>query len=474
MHRKPINFLERETEYVRPRYTRVVFFILITIFLVAVAGCVHTRSEGNGDGLDYDPVTLEPIAPTGFFSKIKHFIFSKDVKLEGQRKDRINILLTGQGGIGHDGPFLTDTIIMASIKPSTGQVAFVSIPRDLYVPIPGHGKRKINHANAFGEANRQGSGPELTKQVVEEVLDEEISYFVRVDFQAFVDVIDAIDGVRVHVDRSFTDYEYPAPNHEYQTISFTKGPQTMDGDTALTFVRSRHGNNGEGSDFARSKRQQKVILALKEKLLSFSTVVNPAKLKGIYDTVSDNIATDMPFSDMIAMLKLSKELEADNIISLTLDNSPTGFLENGTASNGAFILVPSSGSFDEIQDKVEHIFDAPPTITQDNTPKQQEIAKDYSDASVEILNGTWRAGLAARTKQRLSTANFSVDGLGNSVERPVAETTLYVLTKGTDPAIVDALVDTLSISNSDTRLPAGESAASSTDILIILGDDYIE
>lgn len=248
----------------------------------------------------------------------------------------------------------------------------------------------------------------------------------------------------------------------------------MDGETALTFVRSRHGNNGEGSDFARSKRQQKVILALKEKLLSFSTVVNPAKLKDIYDSVSDNILTNMSFSDMISMLKLSKELDTSNIITLTLDNSPTGFLENGTSADGAFILVPTSGDFLEIQDKVEHIFEAPPEIIQDTTPRQQEIQADYSDANIEILNGTWRAGLASRTKQQLSNEKFSVTSLGNSTERPIAESAIYILTKGTDPAIVDALVDTLSISKSATTLPSGQTAASSTDILVILGDDYIE
>ena len=112
--------LSNETQKV-PASRRGLLFFIIIVILLAIAGCsryvlIHELSQ---DPQAYDPVTLEPVKPDGFLQRMKHFVFSKDVSLEGQRKDRINLLLLGQGGPGHDGPFLTDTIILASIRPST-------------------------------------------------------------------------------------------------------------------------------------------------------------------------------------------------------------------------------------------------------------------------------------------------------------------------------------------------------------------
>ena len=482
MRREPINFLERETQRVAPRRRGLIFFIII-ILLFAIGGCVrsHLAPPLPEDATAYDPVTLEPKKPEGFLNRIKHFVFSKDVTLDGQRRDRINVLVLGQGGIGHDGPFLTDTIIVASIKPSTGEVAFTSVPRDLLVKIPGHGERKINHANAFGEADASGTGPELSKKVVEKTFDIDIDYYIRIDFKAFEEVIDDVGGVRVNVERSFVDAEYPAPNEAYQTVSFEKGPTTMDGETALTFVRSRHGNNGEGSDFARSKRQQKVILALKEKILSFQTLANPVRLKNIVETLGNHVVTDMEFSDMLALMKLARELDTSNIITLTLDNSIDGLLKNGTSSLGAFILEPVSGNFHDINKKIKDIFEAPQDLNVAKIPDQEQPPTPLAPAApatpsgplVEIQNGTWRAGLAARTKKQLTDQGFAVSSIGNTNERPYLSGGLYVLTKDADAAMVEALQDLLDLSEKQTP-PSGERGATSTDILIILGEDFVE
>ncbi len=479
MDKYPVNFLERETEYIKPRYTRVIFFIVAILLVIGIGGCIHkARNSSSNIPIEYDPVTLEPLAPKGIFNKIKHFIFTKNISLEGERQDRINFLITGQGGPGHDGPFLTDTIILASIKPSTGQIGFVSIPRDLAVTIPGHGEKKINHANAFGEVEEKNSGPLLTKKIVEDILKEEIHYYIRVDFQAFVDVIDAVNGISVNVERSFVDQEYPAENYEYQTISFKKGTQVMDGETALMFVRSRHGNNGEGSDFARSQRQQKVLLALKDKILSFSTVTSPNTMKDIADSLNKNIVTNMTFSDMIAFLKTGKDLNTDNIINLTLDNGPNGYLENATGADGSFILLPTDRTFEQIQSRVEQLFDDPPATVLDTTPPQTAIvttsvAAIVKTPQIEIQNATWRVGLAARVKSQLDE-QYPGAIVSNTKERPLPKSGLYVLTNTIDPAMVKAIATKLQIPFEDTALPPGESASSTSDLLIILGDDFIE
>lgn len=483
MHGYRRHYLGEETQKVSASKRGLLFFLAI-VLLIGGIGCVRLLfgEPVVQDPQAYDPVTLEPVKPEGFFQRVKHFVFAKDVKLEGQRKDRINILLLGQGGPGHDGPYLTDTIIIASIRPSTNELAMISIPRDLLVKIPEHGEQKINHANAFGESVGKDKGPILTQQVIEETFGQPIHYHVRVDFKAFEEMLDEVDGVTVEVDRSFTDTQYPGPNDTYQVVSFHKGLTTMDGETALQFVRSRHGNNGEGSDFARSKRQQKVILALKEKILSFETLANPVRLASILDTLGDHVVTNMQFSDMITFMKMAKDVDTNNIITLSLDSGPQGYLKNGVSAIGAFILEPVEGNFDSINYAIEQIFDAPPEVRIVETPKQEAPQIDKNPIAmqapltsdvVEVKNGTWRAGLAARIKKRLADLGYAVSGIGNTNERPYLKSGIYALTDEAKSETLQALKHELNIPLKEIP-PLAESGATSTDILIILGEDFVE
>lgn len=478
MHPGHVNLLPPEHRRRRRRKKRphCLFFVLIFL-IIGVGGCLGGAIFGTElpeTPEAYDPVTLEPKKPEGVLGKIKHLVLRREPTLSGEKDDRINFLVMGQGGPGHDGPYLTDTIIFASVKPSTGQVAFSSIPRDLAVEVPGAGVRKINYANAYGEMKKRDSGPKVAKDVFEETFDVEINYTVRIDFHAFEELIDEVGGVRVDVNRSFVDSEYPGPNHTYQTISFAKGPQTMDGETALTYVRSRHGNNGEGSDYARSRRQQKVILALKEKMLSFQTLSNPIKIHGIIQSLSDNILTDMSFSDIISFLKLAKELDTSNIITLTLDDGPSGHLQSGTTSYGAFILKPKSGNYEEIQLALQNIFEEPPAVQEVTTPSQEEPVLDYTGVAVEVQNGTWRAGLAARTRGRLTEKSFVVSSVGNTNIRPIEKSGVYVAKNSQMVKdVADGIKRSLNIPIKEA-LPNGEAAAAGTDILVILGDDFEE
>src|SRR3989338_10869780 len=173
-----------QTSPVKDRSRLLFRFILIGVCLIAagIALFIFLQEDAPENPLDYDPVTLEPKPPEGFFQKIEHLVFSKDVTLEGERDDRINVLLLGIGGAGHEGPYLTDTMMIASVKPSTGDIAMISIPRDLLVEIPGKGLQKINYANALGEAKKPLWGGALATEVVEQTFDIDIHYYVRVDF----------------------------------------------------------------------------------------------------------------------------------------------------------------------------------------------------------------------------------------------------------------------------------------------------
>lgn len=483
MDDKHINFLHKEMSPMEPPKQKwkkrwvLLFLTLLLIFLIA--GYVSANKDKFLNPLEYDPITLEPKKPEGFLKKLSYIVFRKDVKLEGQYHDRINILLLGMGGPGHDGPYLTDTIMIVSIKPSTNEVALISIPRDLGVDIPDYGVQKINHANHFGEQKKEHWGGAFTTEVISDLFDIDIPYYIRVDFQAFEEIINEVGGVRVTVDRTFTDYMYPAANDLYQTVSFNAGPQTMDGRTSLMFVRSRHGGNGEGSDFARAARQQKIILALKEKILSFNTLTNPVKIKKIMDALERHMTTNMEFDEILGFVRIAKNLDTHNIKTLVLDNGPQGYLVNGTGTDGAYYLFPRTGNFDNINQAIKHIYESDPLELEpepeyDNTPVQVE--PEHDDAIIEIQNGTWRAGLATRFKQRLIDKNFLVEDIGNTDPeyKPILQSGIYDITHTSTETTLSALKDELHISIR-TNIPQGAwQTASSTDILIILGDDIIE
>src|SRR6056297_1684736 len=245
--------------------------------------------------------------------------------LQGESDDRINFLLLGMGGKKHDGPYLTDTIIFASLKPSTKEAAMISVPRDLLVEIPGYGWWKINNANAFGEQKNSGQGALLTKEVVENLLNQPIHYYVRIDFSGFEKMIDELGGIKVQVDTQFTDFQFPTKDHKYKVVSFEKGWQTMDGETALNFTRSRHGNNGQGSDFARSLRQQKVIQAIKNRVFSYNFFLSPGKISGLLSELSKHLKTDLEPWEILKLAKLVQKTDLSSINTKILDDSPGGY-----------------------------------------------------------------------------------------------------------------------------------------------------
>ncbi|MEK7084690.1 MAG: LCP family protein [Patescibacteria group bacterium] len=462
--------------FMRPPSKRKNRWLALALFFLVLAGgsslaSVVFRSAPPNEPEAYHPITLEPKKPQGLLRKIRHFVFSRDIALEGERKDRINILLLGMGGVGHDGPFLTDTIMLGSIQPSTHSVALISIPRDLEVSMDGYGTNKINHANAFGEAKHTGWGGAFTAEVVEQNFDIDIHYYVRLDFKAFEEIIDAIGGITVNVERSFTDHMYPAAGNEYQTISFEKGVQTMEGERALQYARSRHGSNGEGSDFARAKRQQKMLLALKEKALSFGTILNPVRLNTIMESLDTHLTTNMEFSEMITLLKLGKEFKTGDITSHVLDTKEDGYLTEAVNEGGAFVLRPKTGNFEAIQSLIDGIFEGEEGSIAVDTPPQLPPPK--TPASIEIQNGTWRAGLAARMKKRLEDRSFSIRTIGNTEKRPQVTSGIYRVSKAPVHDIAAALQEELHIPVKQ-QPPPGIAYATSTDILVLLGEDMEE
>lgn len=390
-----------------------------------------------------------------FLGTVSHLVINQTREIKGEENDRINILLLGNGGSNHDGGNLTDTIIILSLKPSTKEASMISVPRDMLAPAGDGTWKKINSIHAYAEKNKKGSGGEKTIEMVSELLDEPIPYFIRADFEGFTNIIDEIGGVDVYVENTFDDYTYPVMGREdaadyysrYEHLHFDQGWKKMDGSTALKYARSRHSLGLEGNDFARAKRQQIILEATKEKVLSRSTLTNPATLTKIISQLDSHISTNLSITEMIRLWNMFKDIQKNQIINKVLDNSVSGLLIDGRGDDNAYILLPRGGSFKPIRDLIDGIFGdynqsgsqsdifAPAT----KVIEKKKISKIATSASVEILNGTWTAGLASKASADLKNAGFIVEKLGNSPERNYTKNTIYDLTHGSKNEALEAL-----------------------------------
>ncbi len=493
MSRNQINFLETKNNNKSLNKAVFSFFKKNLLFIIIIViglsfGIIYSKFYPQKQKVNYNPVTLKAQKPENFFKKVSGF-FTDENDLTKKYNDRLNILLLGIGGPGHDGPYLTDTIMILSLKFSTKQVALISIPRDLAVYIPHYGLQKINHLNAVGELNKKNFGPAYTANYISKLFNIEIPFYIRVDFQAFTDIINEVGGLEINVEKSFVDNAYPAPNNEYQTISFKTGLQTMDAEKVLQYARSRHGNNGEGSDFARARRQQQIILALKNKFLSLNLLMQPNKIKNIYKTLDNHILTNLQFSEIIGLAKIISDFDYQNIIHLVLDDTPNGYLVAKTGSN--FLLFPKNNDFTEINSIIQNIFD--PQIVK-TIQEKTKLTKQYLEALnkleeqqrnqqqktlgtlIEIQNGTWQPGLAGQTKQNLEESlQIFINKIGNTQPelKPVAKSQIIVINKTDDNLkLAKKIADFLDVPIIDNPNISDLNYDENSAIVIILGKDF--
>jgi len=407
------------------------------------------------------------------FGKIAHVVVSPNKKLIGEENDRINILLLGMGGKNHDGAYLTDTIMLVSIKPSTNQISMISIPRDMTVPVSDGSWRKINSINATAEAKTPGSGGPATAAALSELLGTPITYYIRADFDGFMNIIDEIGGVDVNVANTLDDYAYPILGQEdnpdyyarYQHLHVDAGLQQMDGSLALKYARSRHGVGAEGSDFARAKRQQLILEAVKEKLLSTSTLLNPSKILGIMGQFKEHIDTNISVSDMLALWDAYKNVDHANLINKVIDNSAGSLLVDQTGLDGAYLLVPRSGNYDEVKAFVQNIFNSNPVPT--------SIAPLDKSVNLQIVNGTWVTGLASKFSTSLQPYNFNIT-VSNGTQRDFTKSAIYDLSYGRNNQAITALTDLTGAQlsyDSPAWLDTLKNNTSTPDIVLILGTD---
>jgi LCP family protein required for cell wall assembly len=283
---------------------------------------------------------------------------------------RVNVLVLGIDTRSNGGLLNTDTLLVGSFSLTDGDPVLISIPRDLWVSYPGGGQGKINSAYAYGAVQPDGkvseeSGVNAAKETVEKVLGIPLHYWVIIGFDGFEKIINTLGGVKVCVDTAFDDYAYPVAGKEkaplyqrYEHLHFDAGCQKMSGEKALKYSRSRMGTAGEGSDFARARRQQKVIVAVKEKLLSLSLVFKPARVIKLYNQFTETVGTNASVREAQRALEFLHKFQEDSRVDtlvLDPDSKLTHVPQVRSSYGGAYVIVPRAGSFKAIHKAVNKL-----------------------------------------------------------------------------------------------------------------------
>ena len=384
-----------------------------------------------------------------------------------ERKDRINILIMGIDQRPDEGVATrTDTMIVLTADPATGDVGMISLPRDLYVEIPGLGMGKINTAHVLGETRQYpGGGPALAKVTVEQFLGYHIHYYVRLNFDGFSKLIDEIGGIYIDVPREIYDEKFPGENYDYDPLYIPAGQQHMMGEMALKYARVRNVDD----DYGRARRQQQVLVAIKDQLFSRNMIL-PLLVKAptLLRTLSQSVSTDISLTAVMDMVNIVRSLDLENIKQLVIDRTMG---QEGEDEKAGWILRADPALYRPAVDAVFGIISPTPQPMVIGTgPKDtsgERLAEE--DARIAILNGTETPGLAAQTSAWLQEQGFQVAGYNNASQSNYTHSVLLDYT-GKKAFTLNRLVQLFSIQPSNVN-PAA-NGPDGIDIVIIIGADF--
>jgi len=374
------------------------------------------------------------------------------------RGERLNILLLGiDKRAGEEGPFRTDTMILLSVDLLDKTASMLSIPRDLWVTIPGYGENRINTAHVYGDAyDYPGGGIALAKKTVQQNFGVPVHRAVRVDFAAFEKIIDAIGGITVDVPQRIYDTEFPDENYGTFVLEIPAGVQPMDGQTALRYARSRHGTG----DYDRMSRQQQVILAARDKLLNLDFPVS--RIPALIETVGDSLYTDLPLKDILTLAELAKDINGDAIRYAIIDDAMT---DTAVLESGAMVEV---ADWTKVRNLVSDLF--PSDGLNDEEPDLVRARLADEGARIALLNGSLEANLAADTADQLRDAGFNVVWYGNADRFDYPETVIMAR-EGKDYT-VSTLCDAFRVESEQVQYSS--DLPPDTDIAVFLGRDYAQ
>lgn len=390
-------------------------------------------------------------------------------KLNGEGDGRVNVLMLGKGGPGHDGADLTDTILIASIDPVQKEASLLSIPRDFWVKTDS-GQSKVNavYANAkykilngkkSSDINDRAekAGLAAIESEIEEVTGIPIHYHVMIDFAAFEQAINTVGGIDINVDKDGVVYErlFNTVTRKQYILDVKQGQQHFNGERALFYARSRH--TSARGDFDRAERQRKVIIALKDKITSAGTYGNPVKINQLVNEFGSHVRSNLSTGEVLRVYEIMKNIDSSKIGSVGLADAPNIFVTTDNI-NGQSIVRPTAGLYDysQIQNFIR------------NTLKDGYIKNE--NASIAVFNGSTIAGLAAKRADDLKSYGYNITTVANAPNKNTPKTILVDLTGGKKKYTQHYLEQRLKVT-AVTTLPDSSINPNGAEFVIILGQN---
>ena len=448
-HKKPVSIVQKRLRWgklLAKTSTVLGIFVVLTGGFIAWRGYANIHKVFQGSGT-VAALSSQKVAPE---------------LLKGEGDGRVNILLLGIGGQNHPGGDLADSIVVLSVDPVNGTAAMLSVPRDMWV------KMSVNYFGAYQKINAAYSSAKFkylgkvdlastNQQAIEagfsaidssigDVLGINISYHVLVNFQAFQQAVDSVNGVTVNVASQLYDPTMAWENGNNPVLAAT-GLQTMHGKQALNFARSRE----TSSDFARSERQRQLLVSLKEKVLTVGTLSSPAKITNLMNSFGNNVHTDLSTQAANRLFSIMKGINDADIASLSL-TTPVSLVTTDRVGNIS-VVRPKAGfnTYSDIQTYVR------------SQLKDGYLLKEK--ASVQVVAAT--ESLAAQTADTLKSYGYSVTGSSVAAGLP-AGVTIVNKSAGKAPYTLHYLQDRYGFA-AVTELPKGIVVPNGTQFVIIVG-----
>lgn len=374
--------------------------------------------------------------------------------------ERVSILLLGiDQRCDEDGPAHTDSMMVLTIDPVGKSANLLSLPRDLWVEIPDIGTDRINQANYFGELYEYpGGGAALAMQTVENLLGIPIDYYAAVNFDAFIEAVELIDGIDVDVTETIDDQTYPDRCYGYDPFYIEAGRQHLNGEEALKYARTRV---TFGGDVDRAARQQQVMMAVRDKVLRLDMVPQLIRqAPQLWLSFQNNVRTNMTPDEAVQLALLAQDIPEDNIDSTVIDFN---YVYSETTPDGRQVLVPIRENIRALRDE---LFTPPavPTPVIENLPAL--MAEE--NARVGVYNGTAVFGLAGETQTYLEEFGINVSEVGNADASTYQ--TSQIITYGSYPHTAQYLTQLMHIP--PLNISSATNPDGDYDLLIIIGDDW--
>jgi LCP family protein required for cell wall assembly len=399
-----------------------------------------------------------------------------------EKKERVNILLLGIDKRPDETYSRTDTMIVVTVDPNTKTAGMLSVPRDLWVSVPGYSEDRINKAYFLGERDGYpGGGAGLAMKTLQHNLGIPIHFYVKVDFDGFQEIVDTLGGIDIYVPETIDDPTYPDNNYGFDPFYIEAGQHTLDGYNTLRYARTRH---TPGSDFSRAKRQQAVLLAIRDKALQLDMI---PKIPELWNNMADTVETDLQLVDIAELAQLADEINTENIRSVVIDNKYT---VDYIADTGAQVLLP-------LRDKIKVVVDemfaetAPPDgptqaeIEAAQTAQAQALAQEIEqevqrqeevktflaqeDARLVVQNGTNVPTLASQTALYLKQQGFNILQFGPADANTYPHTVIVVYNEEKKYTLQ---VLTALFQIEDENIRPSPNLKSDVDFRVIVGNDF--